>query len=55
MPSEYTIILEFNPNKAGLCESIFFRAGGGGGVNLNPRHISERTNLILIEFYAIVK
>ena len=29
MPSEYTIILEFNPNKAGLCESIFFRAGGG--------------------------
>ena len=30
MPSEYTIILEFNPNKAGLCESIFFSGGGGG-------------------------
>ena len=32
MPSEYTIILEFNPNKAGLCESIFFGRGGGGGI-----------------------
>ena len=48
------ILLRFNPNKAGLFEGSFSwgKGGGGGeeggGVNLNPLHISGRTYLISI-------